>query len=292
MKKRIAVLLSLAFLLAAGVPHAMADLIWLPTNVFFIAHENECKEVHRIYEAAEDTCSRTEPDGSEKNPVPAGTVMRVTHTWQEKWGTVEGTEEWIDLGFFRRLYDALDFREEHGEELVPADAMLLFAQGTPRIVWNDKRALEEAGVLPEEGAYDLVLWEYPGSDRIDSIRGYMGEEDPQYGPQVSEAWTDRDGHVWLHIDAYYYGRMNGWLYLPDMNGTQPPFVSERYADGTAEKAPDGEKEGGAAGAVASGGQDSGGSAPPLLPIASVVLVTAVTGAMLLKLRPKKKAPEA
>ena len=292
MKKTFAAILAL-LLLAAGLPRASADLIWLPTDAFFLAHEKECTEVNRIYEAAEDTCSRDEPDGSEKDAVPAGTLMRISHTWHGNWGIVEGTEEWIDLSFFRRLYDARDFRDAHGKEMAATDAMLLFAKDAPRIVWNEKGALGEAGELPEKGSYDLVLWEYPGSDRIDSVRGSsMGEEDPKFGPQISEAWTDPDGHVWLYLDAYYYGRMDGWLYLPDMSRQEPPFVSERYADGEAEKAPDGEGEAAPAGTVASGGQGPGGNAPPLLPIVSVVLVTAVTAVLLLKLRPKKKAPEA
>ena len=74
-----------------------------------------------------------------------------------------------------------------------------------------------------------------------------------------------------------------------MSRQEPPFVSERYADGEAEKAPDGEGEAAPAGTVASGGQGPGGNTPPLLPIVSVVLVTAVTAVLLLKLRPKKES---
>ena len=308
MKKRFPAMILAIIILSLCLPAALADVIWMPSDDFFYAHQKECVETDRRYEAAADVHSYDEPDGTVGGNIPAGTEQVVSYTWKDQWGLTEvysgfgSQSQWIRLSEFRRLYDLRDFLADHREEMISAGGSIYLYSDAPGITWNtgEDAADAEADKRPETGAYDIVIWEYPGSDR--TVRVLVREQvagDPEEGAEslrFGRIWTDASGRVWAYLDTYFRGRIEGWVCLSDMSSREPLFVTERYADGadampspepilTEEEDPDGQSRG--IGGMVDPGSD--GTRPPVLPIVAVCAVTLLTAALLIIMRQKKKA---
>ena len=279
--------LLLALILAAALIFASADVIWEPMDDFFSAHERECMSTDDLYEAAKDTYLYEQPDGKAIETISAGKTAKLSYTWQNEWGALDWRDGWIRLSDFRRLYDADDFAAEHQHLFVKAYGSVSFREDSPVIAWEEisDEAREQLGALPEQGAYDVNLWSYPGSGSISSIL-YSANISSWGGLEVgfSSVYQDDDGRLWIYISTYFYGHREGWVCLSDMSNAELPYTGRRYADESAAPAlPD--QTGGSTNASSDG-------LPPLaLPIAAVALVSLATAALLVLLKKKDRAAD-
>lgn len=265
MKKIVSVIACLLLLAALAAP-ALADVIWLPEDSFYESHIDECVRVESRYEAQRDTVVQKSPtDSRATGQIAAGEVVYVYFDWNG-WGYVEhwdggAVDGWLDLGAFRRLYDASDFLAEHGAELTDA-----------------------SGVVSREEAPLICLWPYPGArapwDTLDSAMFDWAEEDPAY----DRTWTDADGRVWGEV-GYYYGS-RGWVCLDAPGDDTLPALAPYYADET-----DAPGEAAAAPSAESAAPAEPAPGGPDLPVLAIVLVAAVvvlTAAAIVLLTRRKK----
>ena len=289
MKKCLSSMLVLLFL--AGPVCAAADIIYIPMNSFYQQHKSECVASDSIYEAVRETPYYEQPDIMEElsygenkysRAIRTGHTVSITHIWNGKWGLLNWDDMWIDLDDFRRLYDENDFYRAHGGEYLNASGALILDEDVPYIEWTR---------LPEEisgytagqrvnGDYDVVLWAFPGSDRIS---GRLGSY--KYPVGFNTVYRDEAGNLWIYIEGRIYMRTKGWLYLNNFSGTEPPFVTAHYAD-------EAKDDSVPLPAGLTGPQGPGGTQPPLLPLAAAVLISAAAAALLLFMKPKKKPAEA
>jgi len=210
MKKMILFILAALFALALSAP-ALADGIWEPDyDEFFFRHRDECVYTDAHYEAQSDSAVYETPErDSVVTTIPAGTVVYIGYTWTSDttWGYCEysGESGWVELGDFRKLYDASDFRAEHAEELTEAGGTVSLAENAA-----------------------VVLWAFPGSgeivERIDSAE-WDWADDPAY----YETYTDEEGRAWGHVNYFY--ALSGWICLDEPGAEDLPAAAPRYADG-------------------------------------------------------------
>lgn len=276
--KKLASLSLAALLLFALAAQVSADVIWEPMDDFYQAHREECTRVEYRYEAQKDTPAYITPEepGAKDAVIPAGTVMFINYLWQDgAWGATSAWEIpnvpdgdcWVQLADFRRLYWKSDFLEDHRAEI--------------RDQTGEVSAAEKSR-----------LWTYPGSGTSYEIGGSDGFSDEIGYYQV---YTDEEGREWGRV-SYYYGHRDEWICIsdpqnPDLPATAPKYAAEDAPAGDPQPslglnaAPPASETDPLAATEAATRLAEQGSKRLLLPVIGlVVLVVAVTAALLFLLR--------
>lgn len=219
--------------LFSGVITARADVIWEPEDPFYTTERWEKErrddfvlngrsyfangEEGYIY-VTENPENQTVTDALQN-----GTVVFVSFTYETddgtQWGVIQyergqdgqvtpnygGNDPeaevftgWIRMEDIALIYDSTAFREDHAEELVPAD-------GTETVEL--------------EGEGDMNYWTYPGSGVVSGTTSYVDDK-----LKFQDIYTDEDGLEWGYVN-YYYGQKDSWVCLSDPTSISLPVRS-------------------------------------------------------------------
>lgn len=274
MKKRFYVFAALICYLLFFIP-VKADVIWEPEDSFYESHANECEYVGRTFTA-------NGPDGKVilyKSPE----LPEVVTVWENgqkayiyftfvdsdgiEWGICDdhnGTIGWMPMDYMEVVYDSTSFFEEHSEQIT-----------------------EQFGELDESyQGQDIFLWRYPGSIEYDSMHF------DDFPPSYDYVYMDENGNSWGLV-GYWYGYRSVWICLSAPNAD----LDQLYPNGApvheTVQTSDTSNEG-----LAPAAPDSPENIPRIVPkskseiipltISLVALTVAVTTALLLLLKRKKK----
>ncbi len=202
-RKMMKILLTLctafAMLLALALP-TFADVIFEPDgDNFFNEHREECTHgASRGYlvNTADGYIKLYESPLSDKivKTHPNGQHLWIEWTYTDATGTVWGItyheDGWMRLSELSLIYDVYSFSEEHRAEFVP------YVKGSFSLT-----ASEETPV---------ILYDYPGGALYGKNLAEQNLLD-----LFTDTYTDAEGRVWGHFEAYYMGRTNGWVCLSD-----------------------------------------------------------------------------
>ena len=241
----LAAALTLAFALAVT---ASADILWEPTDVYYDYEKSET--VARTYYVPEGmtvNLYKSPNGGALIKTMEAGTRVYVGFRQEvggEVWGVgypVGGSEGWFRLGRLQLEYDHEEFMKDH-------------------------EVSEQEGVITDYRIQDQIYtWTYPGSGILDRS---IPEINPNYNDGKLEyrcVYTDPDGGQWGYV-GYYMGRC-GWVWLDDPTDPNPPLRLHPEVENTVTDTSPTEAE--------PGGGRGGVLVWALVPVAAVVLVTAV-----------------
>lgn len=262
MKKVMAFFL-LAMLLATS---ALADVIIEPADDFYNAHSSECEYLPRKY-------TTNGPEGyvalwkSPASPQQTETMKNGETVWcgflytdgaGKVWGTVFGEDfreelrGWADLSEWVAVPDYLDFEEAYGGEFVDYDSK-----------WG--------GTM--DGYEEVYLWDYPcsgGEPRTMTPSWFSNE-----GTAIKTCWVDGEGRTW-GFSAYAGGIRNTWVCLSDPANPDIPADPAVLKSDVKWVAPAGELP-------------QAGTQMPVMTIALVAGVVAVTAVLIVVLYRKKGA---
>ena len=254
MMKRLVCFLLTLLLLTATVS---ADVLWEPyEDDYYQAHREEMEGVNRIYAVPEGmtvNVYRSPETGGLVWTLQAGERVYVGFSAEingETWGV--GYDGWFRLGRLQREYNSDDFLADYAGDL------------------------SDGGALETEDGQVFYAWTWPGSGVLDRevvLNANYDEGHLSYSP----VYTDPEGGRWGYV-GYYMGRC-GWIWLDDPTNPAPPLRLYPQMENTVTDSSATEQEPGAAGRAS--------LAWVLIPVAAVVLVTAV-GIALVKRKLRKK----
>ncbi len=250
---------------------ARADVLIEPMDSFYEEHSEECSYMGRSF-------TTNGPDGkvivykSPKLPEVVdtwenGREVYIRFTYEDRDGVVWGIYEdyvgitgWMPMDYMELIYDSISFQEDYSEEIEDEMGSL------------DEKYLDE----------EIRFWKYPGSEKYDSIKA------ESYAPEYRCVYVDENGKSWGRI-GYYFGMRDVWVCIDAPTAD----YGEIYPDGAPQIGKqDGEKpQGGAEPEETPAGEDRRIVPKPdygmvALTIILVLLVAAVTAALLLFLRKK------
>lgn len=195
-----------------------ADIIWEPTDSFYKAHREECKELYRSYIAnGEDgyVALYKAPDSSEKVKLyENGYKFTFWYSYVDKkgkeWGLFEpGETGWIPMDEVLLKYDNISFCEEYEAEFG-----------------------EYNGEYEEELANNVItLWSYPCSGET---QGQLPEINQNI--KIYYTYTDQDDNVWGLLgyaelvqrnDSSKWSKYSGWVCLNDPDKVSFPVVDHQ-----------------------------------------------------------------
>lgn len=199
---------------------AFADIIWTPSDDYYMANYDECDYLGRSYILNGDSGSVTvctSPKGKTTVAVlPNGCEMYVSFTTEDSagrlWGVIQFSYDENDYPVPN--YDWSDADGGIHSGWVPMDSLVL--------VYDYEAFCEEYGgeFYPYEGdtndyaGMELVMWNYPGGkpgENTMHVEEYTGD-----GMELvfTNCWTDENGLEWASI-GYYYGWRSLWVCLSD-----------------------------------------------------------------------------
>lgn len=198
MKQLIALLVALV-LVVSVCPAVRADVLYLPMDEFWEAHQEECTRLERSYRALTSVTVYESPESDkEVTLLEPGEQVFVSFTYEDArgylWGYYEDFENridgWLPLAYMELVYDYISFNEEFGEEFL---------------------TLDKVRQLPEEYRKDVVMfWEYPGSESAFAFD--MGQWAGDYFPEYDTIYKDPQGRRWGYV-GYYMGNRHFWICL-------------------------------------------------------------------------------
>jgi len=203
MKRCVTLVLALTLSLALALP-ALADVIYEPEDDFYRDHAKECSYENRFYltNGPEGYVTAYTSPVSDRAVVNTanGTETLVSYVWEGGWGLAtlqaegEWVEAWLPMEEMVPVYDSRAFMADHSEELTSRDEPL---------------------TLDLTGLPKLVLWPYPGAEKIyttldlEGIDGWMAEEGQL---DFTLTYEDAAGRSWGYI-GYLYGMRDKWVCL-------------------------------------------------------------------------------
>lgn len=200
---RIFALMLAALVLTALALPAFADVIIEPRSSFYDKHSADCRHTElRKYTPKDGSVEIfEEPEGKVKYTLDSklfGSQWQYTDGKGNVWGYIEDYSEnkndgWFKLADVDRVYDHIDFAEEHGKEF-----------------YED----------PSE--YDLTnaaLYEYPNGYIKDKDWGsYYTQNFEEGSVPYTSCWKDENGRAWGAV-GYYFGHWDGWICLDEPTNT-------------------------------------------------------------------------
>lgn len=203
--KKLRFLLVLALAAALLAPAALADVIVEPVgDSFYNAHRSECQYLPRSYTAnggagyltlyASPVSSREVENLA--NGVQFSSSYLYTDEAGDRWCALwdarhDGFRGWARLADCLAVPDYISFEEAHGAEFTGFDSAY-------------------ANAL--DGVDTVVLWAYPGSDRVVSsgVDAQWFLNSGSLADYFSTCYTDPEGNFWGYV-GYCYGIRNTWL---------------------------------------------------------------------------------
>lgn len=188
--KKLALLLIALLATACLAPIASADIIWIPEDDFYMAHQDECYYSGQYYYTAEGLILQVSPqNGRVVDKLTAGEELYCQVTYTDSNGTLWGMAQrgndtaWFKLNHAALKYNNDMFISEHGTEIEDYDKSgLSFSNNT------------------------ALYYTYPNSGEF--ISGEATEE-----TYFSQSYTDSQGKLWGYVS--YYHLYEGWVCLDD-----------------------------------------------------------------------------
>lgn len=193
MRKLICVLGAVICFMSCAVS-ALADVIWVPEDSFYVEHASECTYEGRTYTANGPdgvVILYASPQSSQKiDTWENGHTAYISFIYKDKRGTLWGICEedhksgWVPMEYMDEIYDNVSFAREYESEIQEQDGAL-------------------------DGQYmgkDIYLWEYPASP--DPSVMTVSDNVPEY----YRVYEDSAGHSWGYV-GYYYGYRDKWICL-------------------------------------------------------------------------------
>lgn len=129
MKKGICVLAGVLLCCLLGSFSVRADVIWEPEDSFYWKHAEECSYVSRMYTTNgpdNKVISYKSPELPQEvdtweNGVPVQILFTYEDSYGDLWGVYDdyqGTTGWIPMEYLELVYDSIAFREEHKAEII------------------------------------------------------------------------------------------------------------------------------------------------------------------------------
>ena len=215
LKKPFTLLLSLLLLCLSLTP-AFADLVWEPSDDFWVSHRSECTKTgddpyfpSEDFEAqAQIRVVKSPEDHTPVKTIEPGESFGTAVKWDKHpfWRLLSDESGWIVLENAKRYYTERDFLAEHEDELVKPET-------------EEKVAYE----------YDTVAWLYPGSATHSQLYS-LYELTPD--GTIEYKYTDQDGRIWAQM-GFIYQQSVSWIclsdpYSTDLPANAPEFASEEY----------------------------------------------------------------
>ena len=195
MKRSFIVLLALVLVLCSAAP-AFADVIWEPTDPFYMQHRDHCYFINRSYTFAGDGGEVeiwNEPEGRARNTRPNGEKTYISYGWTDgdiEWGYIED-DGWVRMEDMTLVYDSQEFIKDHAGQFKTADSI--------EITFSD-----------------ALLYDYPGGPTEGSVTDYS---DTPFSGGIDFYYTDEAGVRWGHV-IYIYGHRDKWIKLDAPMGGQ------------------------------------------------------------------------
>jgi|GEM_PF-2714802 len=197
-----ALMLAALVLTALALP-AFADVIIEPRSSFYDKHSNECRHTERRKYTPKDGSVEIfeEPGGKVKYTLGSelfGSQWQYTDGKGNVWCYLEDYSEesrdgWFKMADVDRLYDHIDFAEEHSKEF-----------------------------YEDSSEYDLTnaaLYEYPnGYIKYKDWGSYYTQNFEEGGVPYTSCWRDENGRAWGAV-GYYFGHWDGWICLDEPTNT-------------------------------------------------------------------------
>lgn len=189
-KLALTAVLPLVLLFSLPVP-ALADVVVMPTNIFFEEHQDECVSVERNYYANGEsgciTLHETPEKESQTEIIANGTVIHISATidyGENQWGLAKMSDNkgifrkeiigWTLMSQLSLVYDCQSFIDEHQREFLEYTGDYRELKSTDRIVlW----AWPGSGIIRDASAYinyDILRMEYVYVDEQGSAWGFLG----------------------------------------------------------------------------------------------------------------------
>ncbi len=194
MKRLFSLIFALVLMLSMSTA-VLADVIWIPDDLFLNQHMKDCERTDRSYRALTEVKVYEDPESRKVLwTMVEGDTCWIYYTYEDAdgnlWGCTENIETcevgWIPLAYTELVYDHISFEEDYGH---------LFTQ--------------ESGVLDETYVGQTIyFWRYPGYEF-----GYQVPVE-SYPPDYWHTYTDEDGRVWGYT-GYYMGWKGYWFCVDD-----------------------------------------------------------------------------
>ena len=204
--KKIVLILSMLLMTFSAVINISADYITMPDDDFFKDHGDEISAWGLWHQAQKDIAVVAYPGSDEiLGVIEEGRVIRVLHLYEDSQGVLWGAQSTDDQGLW--------FKMKHLPEYY---ANFNF--------WNDHQdEFKKTYYVPiyfEEDAW-LIVWEYPGSDRISGTLPTSVTRDKRYPLYEGAEYTDEHGIRWTSIS---HMGVSGWLNMEAMLSDTEPEV--------------------------------------------------------------------
>ena len=208
--KKIIKILAVIFMLGSMTLNAKANMIGYPhNNDFFIDHQDEMENGTKYcYEAKVDVAVVDYPNSNNIiGVIEKGRVLWLDYMYKDEKGTYWGMQvlndedcAWFSLKNMSEAYTNVQFWMEHQEEF--------------------KKTYYEQ-IYFEEEAW-LVVWDYPGSDRITGALPTSVTRDKKYPLYEGAEYTDKNGVRWTSIQ---HMGAEGWLNMESVLSDTKPEVA-------------------------------------------------------------------
>ncbi len=193
---------------------AAADLIWTPSDDFYINYSRECEQEGRSYTAngADGSVTMKENPNSGKtvSTLENGTEYYVSFTYLDKknrkWGVIQLEDRstgWVRMRDMLLVYDNIAFLEQYAAEFKDYAGEF------------DDYAMGEDPVL---------VWSYPGSG---VINGTITKDINSIteNNSITQTYTDLNGRLWGQV-PYHFG-YRGWICISDPADKDLPAVEQK-----------------------------------------------------------------
>ena len=205
-------IIAVIFMMGSMTMNVKADVVIPPDDDFFNEHGDEINVWGYWHQAKRDVAIVEHPNS--KNiigVIEKDRVIRVIHLYEDErgvlWGAqnYEDTAIWFKMDDLPKYYANFDFCEDHQEEFKKTYYVPIYF---------------------EEDAW-MIVWEYPGSDRISGVLHTSETRDKKYPLYEGQEYTDENGVRWTSIG---YKGVSGWLNMEEIISYEKPEVKSVYLE--------------------------------------------------------------